>query len=42
LIFGTVVAMIPPISAATVPSLQQVRPSTVALPVSSEPVEAGD
>jgi len=42
LIFGTVVAMIPPISASAVPSTQHVRPTTVALPVNSEPVEAGD
>lgn len=42
LIFGTVVAMIPSITAAAVPSLQRVRPVTVALPVNSEPVEAGD
>ena len=42
LIFGTVVAMVPPISASAVPSAQRVRPATVALQVNSEPVEAGD
>ena len=42
LIFGTVVAMVPPISAAAVPFVQRVRPTAVALPVHSEPVEAGD
>src|SRR5262249_19766286 len=41
LIFGTVVAMIPPISASAVTSAQRVRPTTVALPVNSEPVGAG-
>lgn len=40
LIVGTVVAMIPPMSAAAVS--QTVRPLAMRLPVSSEPVEAGD
>jgi cytochrome c-type biogenesis protein CcmF len=42
LIFGTVVAMVPPITAAAVPQPQRVRPISVPLPAHSEPVEAGD
>ncbi len=42
LIFGTVVAMVPPMTASAVPQAQRVRPITVALPAQSEPVEAGD
>ena len=42
LIFGTVVAMVPSISAAAVPQAQRVRPIPVSLPANSEPVEAGD
>ena len=42
LIFGTVVAMVPPRTAAAVPQLQRVRPITVPLPAQTEPVEAGD
>ena len=42
LIFGTVVAMVPPISGAAVPSAQLARAATMVLPVNSEPVEAGD
>ena len=42
LIFGTVVAMVPPMTASAVPQPQRVRPITVALSAQSEPVEAGD
>ncbi|HEU5233961.1 MAG TPA: cytochrome c-type biogenesis CcmF C-terminal domain-containing protein [Terriglobales bacterium] len=42
LIFGTVVAMVPPMTAAAVPQVQRVRPITVPLPAHTEPVEAGD
>ena len=42
LIFGTVVAMVPPMTAAAVPQPQRVRPITVPLPAHTEPVEAGD
>jgi len=42
LIFGTVVAMVPPMTAAAVPQAQRVRPITVPLPPQTEPVEAGD
>ena len=43
LIFGTVVAMVPPMTAAAVPQAQRVRPMTVPLPATrTEPVEAGD
>ena len=42
LIFGTIVAMLPPLAAAAVPQAQRVRPLPVSLPVHSEPVEAGD
>ena len=41
LIFGTAVAMVPPMTATAVPQPQRVRPLTVPLP-RSEPVEAGD
>lgn len=42
LIFGTIVALIPPMTAAAVPQLQRVRPVSLPVPVHSEPVEAGD
>ena len=42
LIFGTVVAMVPPMTASAVPQPQRVRPIRVALSAQSEPVEAGD
>jgi cytochrome c-type biogenesis protein CcmF len=42
LIFGTVVAMVPPMTAAAVPQAQRVRPMKVPLPKHTEPVEAGD
>ena len=42
LIFGTVVAMVPPMTASAVPQAQRVRPITVALSAQSEPVDAGD
>jgi cytochrome c-type biogenesis protein CcmF len=42
LIFGTVVAMIPPMAAAAVPQAQSARATTMRLPIHSEPVEAGD
>jgi cytochrome c-type biogenesis protein CcmF len=42
LIFGTLVAMLPAMSAAAVPQAQRVRASSMPLPVNSEPVEAGD
>jgi cytochrome c-type biogenesis protein CcmF len=42
LIAGTVVAMIPPISASAVPQMQPARPVSMRLPVASEPIEAGD
>jgi cytochrome c-type biogenesis protein CcmF len=42
LIVGTVVAMVPSISAAAVPQTQPLRPAVVPLPVGSEPVGAGD
>jgi hypothetical protein len=42
LIFGTVVAMVPPMTASAVPQAQRVRPITVELSPQSEPVEAGD
>ena len=42
LVFGTIVAMLPSMSAAAVAQVQPVRPAMVPLPVSSEPVGAGD
>jgi cytochrome c-type biogenesis protein CcmF len=42
LIFGTLVAMLPPMLAAAVPQAQRVRTSAMPLPVNSEPIEAGD
>jgi cytochrome c-type biogenesis protein CcmF len=42
LIAGTVVAMIPPMSASAVPQMQPARPVSMRLPVASEPIEAGD
>jgi len=42
LIFGTIVALIPPMTAAAVPQLQRVRPVSIPVPVHSEPIEAGD
>jgi cytochrome c-type biogenesis protein CcmF len=42
LIFGTIVAMLPPLAAAAVPQAQRVRPMQVSLPMPSEPIEAGD
>jgi cytochrome c-type biogenesis protein CcmF len=42
LIFGTLVAMLPPMLAAAVPQAQRVRASAMPLPVNSEPIEAGD
>jgi len=42
LIFGTVVAMIPPMAAAAVPQLQTVRAVSMPVPVRSDPVGAGD
>jgi cytochrome c-type biogenesis protein CcmF len=42
LIAGTVVAMIPPMSASAMPQMQPARPVSMRLPVASEPIEAGD
>jgi cytochrome c-type biogenesis protein CcmF len=42
LIFGTLVTMLPAMSAAAVPQAQRVRASSMPLPVNSEPVQAGD
>jgi cytochrome c-type biogenesis protein CcmF len=42
LIFGTLVAMLPPMLAAAVPQAQRVRAPAMPLPVNSEPIEAGD
>jgi len=42
LIVGTVVAMIPPMAAATVAQARRVPQLAVPLPIESEPVEAGD
>jgi len=42
LIFGTVVAMVPPMTAAAVPQAQRVRPIKVPVPAHTEPVQAGD
>jgi cytochrome c-type biogenesis protein CcmF len=42
LIFGTIVALIPPMIASAVPQLQKVRPVSIPVRVSSEAVEAGD
>jgi cytochrome c-type biogenesis protein CcmF len=42
LIFGTVVAMIPPMAASAVPQAQPVRAVPIRLPVTTEPVQAGD
>jgi cytochrome c-type biogenesis protein CcmF len=42
LIFGTLVAMLPSMSAAAVPQAQRIRASSMPVSVNSEPVEAGD
>jgi cytochrome c-type biogenesis protein CcmF len=42
LIFGTAVALAPPMSAAAVPQLQRLRPAMIPVPVAHEAVEAGD
>jgi hypothetical protein len=34
--------MIPPMSASAVPQMQVARPVSIRLPVTSEPIEAGD
>lgn len=41
LVFGTLIALIPPISSAMVPQPQKVRPTAIRIP-EAEPVEAGD
>jgi cytochrome c-type biogenesis protein CcmF len=42
LIFGTAVALVPPMSAAAVPQLQRIRPAIIPVAIGREPVEAGD
>jgi cytochrome c-type biogenesis protein CcmF len=42
LISGTVVALVPPMSAAAVPQAQRLRPTMIPVRVTREPVEAGD